>query len=129
MEKQIPIVDEATGKAIASEVKLADGFFKRFRGLMLRKKLRGGEAMLFDFKRPGRHGVHMFFVTFPIDLVYLDSGGRVVEVRSRLQPWRIHNSKAESTYLLELPAGTVDKFRVGLGHRISRGKGFNPPFR
>ncbi len=129
MKKQASVVDKNTGKVIASEVMLADSFFRRFRGLMLRKRLREGQAMLFDFKRPGRHGVHMFFVTFPIDLVYLDSGGRVVEIRARLEPWRVHMSKADSSYLLELPAGTADRLKVRLGHKILRGKGFNLSFR
>ncbi len=93
---------------------------------MLRRRLREGEAMLFDFKWPGRHSVHMFFVLFPIDLVYLDSNGRVVEIRSGLLPWHIHASKADSNYLLELPAGTVAESGVKLGHQITKGKGFNP---
>jgi len=67
----------------------------------------------------------MFFVFFPIDLIYLDSSGKVVEIRAKLAPWRIHTPKADSNYLLELPEGTVAKIGVKLGHQVNWGKGFN----
>ncbi len=104
---------------MASEAELAGTFWRRFRGLMLRGKFPRGEALLFSFHKPGRHGVHMFFVRFPIDLVYLDSGFKVVEVHARLKPWRIYRPKAAAKYLAELPAGTISRARVEVGHKIS----------
>lgn len=112
------LVDETTKKVIASEVELADSFWRRFRGLMFRRKFPPGKAMLFDFKKLGRHGVHMSFMWFPIDLVYLDSDFKVVEVRARLKPWRFYRPKALAKYLIELPAGVVDRTRIRVGHKI-----------
>jgi len=120
------LVDEDTGVVIARDVKVADGFFGRFRGLMLKREFYEGEALFFIFKRPGRNSVHTFFMKFPIDLIYLDSSYTVVEIRNFLKPWHLHRSRAVSSYLIELPAGTVSRFKVKLGHKISRGKSFNP---
>jgi hypothetical protein len=120
------LVDEGTGEVIASEVELADSFWRRLRGLMFRRRFPSGKAMFFKFKKPGRHGVHMSFMWFPIDLVYLDSGFKVVEVRARLKPWRVHWPKAAAKYLIELPAGVVNRTRVGVGRKILlEGKVFN----
>jgi len=118
------LIDSTTGTVIARRVGLADGFGSRFRGLMLRKRFPGGEALFFDFKKPGRNSVHMFFVRFPIDLLYLDSSFRVVEVRSYLRPWQLHRSRVVSRYLVELPAGTVSRLGMGLGHKIRLEKRF-----
>ncbi|MGQ9788681.1 MAG: DUF192 domain-containing protein [Candidatus Hadarchaeaceae archaeon] len=118
------LVDETTGVVIAHRVSLADDFFGRFRGMMLKRNFLSGEALLFTFGRPGRKNVHTFFVRFPIDLVYLDSGFRIVEVRPFLSPWRLHRSKVTSSHLIELPAGTVLRLGIGLGDRIVLEKGF-----
>jgi uncharacterized membrane protein (UPF0127 family) len=112
-------VDLDTGRTIAKRVEIADSFFRRFRGLMLRRSLEVDKALLFKFKNLGRHSVHMFFMRFPIDLVYLDSSSRVVEIKKSLKPWRVHVSKVDSKFLLELPGGAVDRSKIDLGHKIS----------
>lgn len=117
-------MDKSAGTVIAREVEIADNFWRRFRGLMLRREFLDGEALLFKFERSGRHSVHMFFVRFPIDLVYLDSNLKVVEIRVGLKPWRVHRSRVDSVYLIELPAGTVAQSKVVVGHEISLGKEF-----
>lgn len=121
------MVNKNTGAAIASEVELADTFWRRFRGLMFRRRFPRGRALLFKFRKPGRYSVHMFFTRFPIDLVYIDSKFRVVEVRADIRPWRIHRPKAVAKYLIELPRGTIARARIRVGHKISsKGKSFNP---
>ena len=113
------LVNLTTGKLLASEVELADTFWRRFRGLMLRGKFQQGKALLFEFPKPGRRSVHMWFVRFSIDLVYLDSSFRVVELRAQLKPWRFYRPRATVSYLIELPAGTISRARVEVGHEIS----------
>lgn len=103
---------------VATEVELADTFWKRFRGLMLRRSFPRGGALLFEFKRPGRYGIHMFFVRFPIDLVYLDSKFRVVELRAKIKPWRVYRPKSAAKYLVELPHGTISRSRISPGHKF-----------
>jgi len=113
------LIDKTTGKVIASKVELADTFWRRFRGLMFRRRFQGGSAMLFSLPRPGRYGIHMFFVRFPIDLLYLDSRFVVVELRAGVRPWRVHRPKTIANYLIELPAGTISRSNVKIGHKIA----------
>lgn len=120
------LINRSTGKLLASEVELVDTFWRRFRGLMLRRRFPRGKALLFKFTKPGRHSVHMWFVRFPIDLVYLDLNFRVVELRVRLKPWRFYRPKATANYLIELPTGTISLSHLKIGHKISlEGKSFN----
>lgn len=113
------LVDKTTGKVLANRVKLADTFWRRFRGLMFRRRFPRGSAMLFKLFKPGRYGIHMFFVRFPIDLLYLNSRFVVVELREGLKPWHMHRPKAIANYLVELPASTVSRLKVKIGHKIA----------
>jgi len=112
------LIDKTTGKVLASKVELADTFWRRFRGLMFRRKFPKSSAVLFKLPKSGRYGIHMFFVRFPIDLLYLDSRFVVVEFRAGLKPWRTHKPKADVNYLVELPAGTLSRLKVKIGHKI-----------
>lgn len=113
------LIDKTTGKVLANRVELADTFWRRFRGLMFRRGFPRGSAILFKLSKPGRYGIHMFFVRFPIDLLYLDSRFVVVELREGLKPWRTHRSKAIANYLIELPVGTISRSKVKTGHKLS----------
>lgn len=113
------LIDETNGNVLAGRVELADSFWKRFRGLMLRGRFPNGSALVFTPPKPGRYGIHMFFVRFPIDLLYLDSGFVVVELRTGLKPWRMYSPKLIANYLIELPEGTISRSNVEIGHKLT----------
>ena len=116
------LIVETTGKILAQKIEIADTFWLRFRGLMFRRTFSRGSALLFKFMRPGRYSVHMFFVRFPIDLLYLNEDFVVVDIRRNLKPWHIHRPKTKVSYIVELPAGTVSRAHVKLGQKIVKRK-------
>ena len=65
-------------------IETADTFLARFRGLMGRRELASGHALLLE----GCSSVHMFFMKFALDIVYLDRDFRVLYVET-LRPWQI----------------------------------------
>ncbi len=71
----------------------ADARSARARGL------EPGGGMLID----SAPSVHMFFMRFPIDVVFLDRDWRVLSVRHELRPWRIAGAR-RAVAALELPA-------------------------
>ena len=72
------------------------------RGLLGRDGLEPGTGMLID----AAPSVHMFFMRFPIDVVFLDRDRTVVGVRHRLAPWRVAGAR-HAVAALELPAGAA----------------------
>ena len=50
--------------------------------------------------------VHMLFMRFAIDVVFLDRDNKVVGVRHELRPWRAAGAKGARASL-ELPAGAA----------------------
>lgn len=72
------------GLVVCERCRVADTFWLRFRGLMLRRALDPREGMLFE--RTG--SIHMFFMRIPLDVVFCDHEYRVVKVFRGLKPWR-----------------------------------------
>ncbi len=75
---------------------------------------------------PGGNGIHMMFMRFPIDCVFVgrpspdDEAREVVAIRRALPPWRgivWYVRGAHGT--LELPIGTIDRTGTTVGDRIS----------
>jgi len=113
------LVDRMTRKVLADKVELAETFWRRFRGLMFRRNFPKGQTLLFKLAKSGRYGVHMFFVRFPIDLLYLNQDFVVVDICRELGPWRIHRPKVKANYIVELPAGTISLTRTKIGHKLA----------
>ena len=92
----------ADGAVVCERCEIPESSFGRARGLLGRDGLEPGHGMLID--RAG--SVHMFFMRFPIDVVFLDRDWRVVGVRHGLRPWRAAGAR-HAVAALELPAGTA----------------------
>lgn len=83
-------------------IETADTFLARFRGLMGRRELAPGHALLLE----SCSSVHMFFMKFALDIVYLDRDFRVLYVET-LRPWQIGSLVKGCAHVLELNAGEL----------------------
>jgi uncharacterized membrane protein (UPF0127 family) len=97
-------VRTADGQVLCERCEIPESSFGRARGLLGRDGLERGEGMLID--RAG--SVHMFFMRFPIDVVFLDRNRKVVRIVPGLRPWRVAGAK-KAVAALELPVGAVDE--------------------
>lgn len=89
----------------------AHTFFTRLAGLMGKKELKVNEGMLL---RPCS-SIHTCFMKFAIDVVFLDGEYRVVELINNMSPWRFSSHNKSAKQVLELRAGTVDRFGIKKG--------------
>jgi len=64
------------------------------------------------------HGVHTLGMGFPIDVLYLDDGLKVVGIRSNVRPWRFTPVLRQSASVLELPCGTAAETKTAVGDTI-----------
>src|SRR6266568_4115293 len=86
------------GRVVCERCLIAETAFSRMRGLLGRRDLPAGEGILL---RPAS-SVHMAFMRFSIDAVFLDRELRVVKVASGLRPWRTA-ARRKAHAVLELP--------------------------
>ena len=100
---------EKDGRPLASPAYIADSFFRRLRGLMLKKELPRGEGLLLvNCPR-----IHCFFMRFPIDAVYLDARMFVTGVET-IAPWHLGKRIRGTRHTLELEAGKGKELRPGM---------------
>jgi uncharacterized membrane protein (UPF0127 family) len=84
------------------------------RGLLGRRSLAPDEGLLI---RPCS-SIHMWFMRFPIDAVFLDGELTVLKVVEHLKPWRM-SAKRGAKAVLELPAGAVEWRGLQVGDRLT----------
>jgi uncharacterized membrane protein (UPF0127 family) len=108
----VRVVHDPAGAArtLADDVAVAEGLIAQARGLMFRRSVPDGYALVFPFDGAADRDVHMVFVPFDIDAVWLVDG-RVTACR-RLPAWR-GLAVEEADTLIELPAGAADGVAVG----------------
>lgn len=98
------------------EVELADNFLKRFCGLMLRRRLEEGRGLLLE----PCDGVHMLFMRFAIDVVYLDKELRIKKIVRNLWPWLGLSFCLGAWGALELPSGEVERLKLVVGQKFEK---------
>jgi hypothetical protein len=104
------------GSIVCERCLLAETALTRMRGLLGRRELPSGEGILL---RPAS-SVHMAFMRFPIDAVFLDQEFRVVKVASDLRPWRAAGSR-KAKAVLEIAAGEAIRRGLTAGDRLVAG--------
>jgi len=109
------LVNETRGQIVARWVRVCDTWWSRGRGLMFRRSLDSEEALWFQLDRPGRlaAAIHMFFVFFPIGVVWLDEEGKVVDLAlaKPFRPWYAPSRPAAA--FVEGPEGLLERCAVG----------------
>ncbi len=106
------ILNVSKGTVVAEDVAVVRTFWGRFRGLMLRRGMASGEALLIE---PSA-SIHTAFMRFPIDVVFLDRQKRVVKVAADIRPFRAALSRGHSA--LELNAGNAGRASIEEGDRL-----------
>lgn len=93
---------------------VAAGPLSRMRGLLGRKSLRSGEGILLY----PASSIHTAFMRFPIDVVFLSSALKVLDVKPDLKPWRTASCRGAKA-VVELRAGEAEQRQIRVGDRLA----------
>ena len=108
-------VHERTGKVLANELEVERGLIGRAVGLMFRDTLEPGHGMWIN----PCEGIHMLFMKFPIDAVFLDRSERVKKVYPKLPAWwGVVWFVWGAHSVLELPPGSTSDLDLKKGDQI-----------
>ena len=108
-------VHERSGKVLAEDLESATSLFALTAGLMFRHTLEPGRGLWLS----PCNGIHMMFMRFPIDAVFLDSRERVRKVYRRLpQWWGVVWFVWGAHSVLELPAGSTAAIDLKRGDQV-----------
>ena len=86
------------------------------RGLMFKNRVEKPLVMIFPKSQV--ISLHMCFVFCPIDVLFLDDGGRVVDLKPSFRPFTFYRSCQKASYCIELPSGTIQQAGVETGDLI-----------
>jgi len=109
------IVNVTQNVTLARQADVADSFWSRSKGLIGRRRAPDDYGLII---RPC-NAIHTFFLSFPIDVLYLDRQSRVLRILPGLQPWRIGPIVWRGKTVVELPAGTAARTGTVIGDIIA----------
>ncbi len=110
---------KSNGKSIATDVEFACSMPSQILGLMFRKNIPDDYALIFVLKKKSKTSLHMLFVNFPIDAIFLDENKEVVKA-SNLRSWVGRcSSGSKVKYIVETNPGTIEKNGIKAGDIFS----------
>ncbi len=107
--------NKRNNQILAKEPKLCKNNFSKALGLMFSKQ----KTLIFIFNKEKIISLHMFFVFYPIDVLFLNKNKKVVQLKENFKPFRIIIPKKPAKYIIELPDKTIKKTNTRLGDTIS----------
>jgi uncharacterized protein len=108
------------GKAHPFRVEVADTDATREEGLMFRKSLAADAGMLFDFKTPQEVAFWMKNTLIPLDMLFIDQRGVVVNIKANATPLSeaAIPSGAPVLGVLEIRGGRAGELGVHVGDKV-----------
>jgi len=110
----LKIINKTSNITIAEKAVVANSFLSRLVGLLNRRFLPKGEALIITKCK----SIHMFFMKFPIDAIFVDKNNHVVGIVKNIKPFQLSPVFISSNYVIEAPVGTIVKARVAIGDNI-----------
>lgn len=108
------IKNQTKNTTIARKVVIADTFLSRMAGLLNKDFLPENEALVITRCQ----SIHMFFMRFPIDVLFVGKDNRVVGLVENIKPFRLSPIFFKSNYAVELRSGTIAKTRTSIGDEL-----------
>jgi uncharacterized membrane protein (UPF0127 family) len=114
-------IETAAGIRHEFQVEIADTPESKAQGLMFRRELAADHGMLFIFERPQRISMWMKNTPLPLDMLFIDADGVIVDLHARTVPFSLDTiaSRRRALYVLEVNGGTADRLGIAVGDRVS----------
>ena len=114
------VIETAAGARLPVNVEVARTDDERARGLMFRRALAPDAGMIFLFEESAEHGFWMQNTLIPLDMIFIDDGGRIVGIVERAAPLTTtpRTVGVPSRYVLEVNGGWSASHGVARGDRV-----------
>lgn len=103
------------------EVKYCKSSLSQGLGLMFSSR-NNSRALVFELKKAKKVPLHMFFVFYPIDVLYLneDNNGnkRIVEIKKNFKPFTFYFPKNKAKYIIEIPVNFTNRNNIKINDKI-----------
>jgi uncharacterized membrane protein (UPF0127 family) len=115
-----PLTIESPGGTHKFTVEVATTPAQLEQGLMFRKSLAPDGGMIFDFKTPSMATMWMKNTLIPLDMLFVDAQGRIVNIHERAVPGSLDTIAAAAPVraVVEFNGGTVARLGIRPGDRV-----------
>ena len=104
--RQVPLITKG---------RIANTFWSRLRGLLGTASLQEGEGLVLA----GEKSIHTLFMSFPIDVVYIDKNHKVIRIDLNMVPYRLGSFVLNCAFVLEMPVGTIARTETEVGDQLT----------
>ena len=109
-------VDNLTrGTSLAARCRVAASLRDRTVGLLATPGLAAGQGLLIERTQ----SIHMFFMRYPIDVVFMDREATVTRTVAGLRPWRVVWWARGARDCIELPVGALAASGTSAGDQLT----------
>lgn len=115
MSRYVSITNTTRDTSLGTRVRVASSLRDRGVGLLRTPEVLPGEGLLIERTA----SIHMFFMRYPIDVVFVDRRGRVTRTVIRLRPWRVVWWARGARDCIELRAGALDGTGTRTGDQLA----------
>jgi uncharacterized protein len=102
---------------LLNELSVATSFYSRAKGLIGTKNLSQEKGIWF----PKTNWIHTFFMSIPIDVIYLDKSFKVKKVDHSLKPWKLASPVFGADSVIEVSAGWALNKNIEIGDLLDVG--------
>ena len=103
------IINKTNNTPLSNDYRICKTFLSKAIGLMFSFKPR---TLLFVWKEERKRNIHMFFVFFPIDVLWLNKEKKVIGTKEKLMPFSLVKMDTPSQYIIETPQGIIKKTKT-----------------
>lgn len=115
MKKFVKVINVTQQITIAERAEIAQSFLAKAVGLLGRSSISEGTGLVLS----STNSIHMFFMRFAIDALFIDKDGNVIKVLHSLKPWRISPIVWQAYHCIELPSETARMTLTKEGDQIA----------
>ncbi|MBF6611950.1 MAG: DUF192 domain-containing protein [Chloroflexi bacterium] len=109
------IYNTTRGTSLAADAVRASTFVARGRGLMFTSPLASGGGLVIE----PCNSIHMFFMRYPLDILFLDKEGKVLFMYKGIKPWRVGRIVKGARMAVELPEGAIGGSGTAVGDTVA----------
>lgn len=95
--KMVKILNKSTNEVILDKAYIAATFLERLRGLIGKKSLEQGEALVI---KPCS-SVHSFHMKFLFDVAFIDKNNKAIHIIHSMRPWKTSTVVKNSEFVIE----------------------------
>jgi uncharacterized membrane protein (UPF0127 family) len=114
IHSRVRVENLTRGEALVTAGQVADNYWTRMRGLIGHAPLVEEEGMLIV----PCSSVHTHFMSFPIDVLYVDKAQKIVAIDHDMAPWRFGRIRRGVHFVIELRAGTASRTGTDVGDQL-----------